>query len=99
MFLAGAIMGHGVRILIDTGAMHNIIDTNFAHLVGIMELRINMTILVGSGNEIADQGACFNMPLCINTETFQIDTFLVNLSIDVDIILATPWMANLGTIL
>lgn len=31
--------------------MHNIIDINFDCLVGLMECRINITILIGSGNE------------------------------------------------
>jgi hypothetical protein len=39
------------------------------------------------------------VPLHINTKTFKIHTFLVDLGIDIDIILGTPWMANIGSIL
>jgi hypothetical protein len=99
MFFACAILEHGVRILVDTGAMHNIIDNNFARLVGLMEHHINTMILIGSSNEIACRGACFNMPLHIDTKTFKTDTFLVDLGVDIDIVLGTPWMANLGSIL
>jgi len=50
MLLAGAILGEGVRILIDTGVTHNIIDINFAQLVCLMEHHINTRILVNSSN-------------------------------------------------
>lgn len=30
MFLVGSILGHGMLILVDTGAIHNILDINFA---------------------------------------------------------------------
>jgi hypothetical protein len=50
--------------------MHNIIDINFARLDGLMECRIDITILIGSSNETTCRGACFNKPLHIDTETF-----------------------------
>jgi hypothetical protein len=53
-----------------TPAMHNIIDINFARLDGLMECRIDITILIGSSNETTCRGACFNKPLHIDTETF-----------------------------
>ena len=64
-----------------------------------MERRINTTILVGSGNEIACRGACFNVPLRIDFETFQIDALLVDIGVDIAIILGTPWMTDLGNVL
>jgi hypothetical protein len=64
-----------------------------------MEHHINTMILIGSSNEIACRGACFNMPLHIDTKTFKTDTILVDLGVDIDIVLGTPWMANLGSIL
>jgi hypothetical protein len=99
MFFAGVVLEHGVRILVDTSAMHNIIDNNFARLVGLMEHHIDIVILIGSSNEITCRAACFNVPLHINTKTFKIHTFLVDLGIDIDIILGTPWMANISSIL
>jgi hypothetical protein len=99
MFLKSIVLGHYVRILVDTGNMHNIIDINFARLVGLMERRIDITILIGSNNETACREAYFNMPLHIATETFQIGAFLVDLGVDIDIVLGMPWMADLGSIL
>jgi hypothetical protein len=64
-----------------------------------MEHHIDTMILIGSSNEIACRGACFNVPLHIDTKTFKINTFLVNLGVDIDIILSTPWMPDLGSIL
>lgn len=39
------------------------------------------------------------MPLRIDSKTFQIDDLLVDLGVDVDVDLGTPWMADLGNIL
>ena len=99
MFLAGAVLTHNVHILVDTSATHNILDINFSWLAGLMEQCINTMILMHSDNEIAYWGACFNMPLQIDSETFQIDALLWDLGINVDIILGTPWMADLDNIL
>lgn len=43
MFSVGAILGQGVRILIDTGATYNVVNINFARLVGILECHIDAT--------------------------------------------------------
>ena len=57
MYLAGVVSSNGVHILVDTGATHNIIDINVAHLIGLQEQRIDTTILVGSGNEVPYRAA------------------------------------------
>lgn len=58
--LAGVVLGQGMHILVNTSATHNILNINFTQLASLMERRINM-IFVGSGNEIACRGACFNV--------------------------------------
>ena len=70
MYLAGAILGTGVHILVDTGATHNIIDINVARTIGLLEQRITTTILVGSGHKISCRAGAFSMPLRINAESF-----------------------------
>jgi hypothetical protein len=39
MYLAGVVLGIGAHILLDTGAMHNVININFARLMpsGILQ--------------------------------------------------------------
>jgi hypothetical protein len=53
-------------------------------------------VLIGSGTELACQGACFIVPLRINGRTFQIDAFLLPIGNNIDIILGPPWMKNVG---
>ena len=77
MLLAGAILGQGVQILVDTGATHNVIDSSSARTIGLGEHRITTTVLIGSGTELSCRGAYFTVPLRIDGETFQIDTFLI----------------------
>lgn len=67
MFLADVILGQGVRILIDTGATHNVNDINFARIMGIMERRINTTIIIGSGTKITCRSASYNVPYASTT--------------------------------
>lgn len=98
MLLAGILLGQGVRILIDSGASHNVIDINFSRLIKMMECWIHTMVLVGNGTKITCSSASFNVPLHIDTETFHIDTLLVDIGNDIDVILGTPWLANIGII-
>jgi hypothetical protein len=38
----------------------------------------------------------FSVPLCIDTDVFYIDAFLLDIENDIDIVLGTPWLAGLG---
>ena len=96
MYLAGAILGTGVHILVDIGATHNVIDINVARAIGLLEQRTHTTILLGSGNEVSCRAAAFSVPLCIDTESFQIGTFPFEIGNNIDVILGTPWLADLG---
>ena len=96
MFLAGAIVGTGVHILVDTGATHNVIDINVARPIGLLEQRINTTILIGSGHEISCRAGAFSVQLCIDVESFHVNAFLLDIGNNIDIALGTPWLASLG---
>jgi len=37
MYLTRVISRPGIHILVDTGATHNIIDINVAHIIGLLE--------------------------------------------------------------
>jgi hypothetical protein len=45
MCQAGAILGTGDHMLVDTGATHNFININFACIIGLMEQHINTSVL------------------------------------------------------
>ena len=98
MILHDILLGQHVRILVDSGATHNIIDINLAILTAVVEHRINTTVLVGNGTEIACTSATFNVPLRMDTKTFHIDALLLDIGNDIDIILGTPWLTNIGII-
>lgn len=53
MLLVRAILSKGIRILIDIGATHNVIDSNIACIIGLAECRITTTVLVGSDTKLA----------------------------------------------
>lgn len=92
MYLAGTTHETGLHILVDTGATPNIIDINAVRLIGLPEKCIDTTMLVGSGTEVSCHATAFGIPLRINEEIFDIIAFLL----DVDVILGTPLLANLG---
>lgn len=98
MFLDGIILGQWVRILIATGATHNIIVINFAKIRDMLERHINTAILVSNGTKITCRSASYSVPLRIDTETFHIDALLVDISNNIDVILSMPWMADIGSI-
>jgi hypothetical protein len=95
MFLTGVIAGMGVFILVDTGAMHNIIDINVARAIGLWEQRIDTTILIGSGTKVTCRAASLSTPLRIDNEVSTIDVFLLNIGKDINVVLGTPWSASL----
>jgi hypothetical protein len=45
MCQVGAILGTGDHMLVDTGAAHNFININFTRIIGLMEQRINTSVL------------------------------------------------------
>jgi hypothetical protein len=96
MYLAGVVSGTSVHILIDIGAMHNIININVARLIGLQEQHINTAILVGSRNEVPCRVAAFSVPLQIDADVFDLYAYLLDIGSDVDIILGTPWLVGLG---
>jgi hypothetical protein len=98
MYLEGVINGVGVLVLVDSGLTHNVIEINVAHSIGLREQRINTTILVGSGNEVTCYAASFNVPLRIDSDAFDIDAYLLNITYDFDVVLGTPWLASLGRV-
>jgi hypothetical protein len=63
-----------------------------------MERHISIAVLVGNGTEINNTSVSFNVPVSINTEEFHSDALLLDMGNDVDIILGTPWLANMGII-
>jgi hypothetical protein len=63
-----------------------------------MECHISTTVLVGNGIEINNTSTSFNVPVSINTEEFHSDALLLDMGNAVDIILGTPWLANMGII-
>ena len=44
------------------------------------------------------QAASFSVPLHIDAETFQSDAILLDIGNNSDVILRTPWLANIGRI-
>lgn len=61
-----------------------------------MERRIHTTVLVGNEMEIACTSASFNVPPHIDTEIFHINALLLDICNDFDIILGTPWLADIN---
>jgi hypothetical protein len=98
MYLEGIMNGTDVLVLVDSDSTHNVIDISIARTIGLREQRIDTTILVGSGNSVPCRGASFNVPLRIGSDIFDIDTFLLDVGNDIDIILGTPWLATLGRV-
>lgn len=98
MYLEAVINRTRVIALVDSGATHNITDINVARAIGLNEQRIDTTILVGSGNEVSCRRACFNVPLRIASDIFDVNAFLMDIGNDIDVILGAPWLAGLGRI-
>jgi len=90
----GTIAHHYVIILIDSGSMHNFVQSQAAKF---LNLPSTLCVMVGNGSTLDFDTSCPQIPIDIQGHTFTIDLFSLPLS-GADIVFKVQWLKLLGPI-
>ncbi|OMO73136.1 reverse transcriptase [Corchorus capsularis] len=99
MKLTGWLKGHQVRILIDSGSTHNLIQPRLAkHLGLLLEPAPPFSVLVGNGEKLHCFGKIPTIAVELQGHQFDLDLYVLDVW-GAEIILGVQWLATLGPVL
>lgn len=90
------IVGHEVSVLIDSGSSHNILQSRVASFLNISTTPIEtVKVMVGNGALFECNGFCPEIPLVIQSYTFQVPFYLFPIQ-GADVVLGVQWLQFVG---
>ncbi|XP_058734110.1 uncharacterized protein LOC131605817 [Vicia villosa] len=96
MKFQGSIQGVEVLILVDSGVTHNFISQKLVHQMDWpVETTPQMTVKLGNGFQVATQGVCKEMEVCIGEFKLRPEMHLFELG-GIDVVLGIEWLKTLG---
>jgi hypothetical protein len=85
--------------LLNSGSMHNFIDTDETRRAGLqLAPHGDMRMAVANGDRVTSPGCCRDMTITIGSEAFVIDCYGLTLG-TYDMVLGVQWLESLGPIL
>nr|KYP36817.1 Transposon Ty3-I Gag-Pol polyprotein [Cajanus cajan] len=92
----GSIHHLNVRVLIDTGSSHNILQPRLAsHLQLPITPIPHFSVMVGNGQHIACTGLCEQVPIILHGHSFSVPFYLMSIE-GADAVLGIDWLRTLG---
>jgi hypothetical protein len=99
MHLGVSLANTSVRALVDSGSTHCFVAKDTARRLGLAPvLRPGLSVAIANGDHVPCDGVCTNVPICIDTECFDIDVFVIALE-GYEMVLGCQWLRTLGPIL
>jgi hypothetical protein len=99
MHMGVSLANTSVRALVDSGSTHCFVAKDTARRLGLAPvLRPGMSVAIANGDHVPCDGVCTNVPICIDTECFDIDVFVIALE-GYEMVLGCQWLRTLGPIL
>ncbi|MCI07756.1 RNA-directed DNA polymerase (Reverse transcriptase), partial [Trifolium medium] len=96
MKFQGTIHGVEVLILVDSGATHNFISQKLVHHMDWpVETTAQMNVKLGNGLQVATQGVCRKVEMCIGDFKLKPEMHLFELG-GIDVVLGIEWLKTLG---
>ncbi|KAL0438992.1 UNVERIFIED_CONTAM: Retrovirus-related Pol polyprotein from transposon.6 [Sesamum latifolium] len=97
--LMGRINEHTITMFIDSGSLHNIVQSPVAEFLGLpISPMTSFPILVGNGDSLHCSGMCSNVLLNLQTHSFSIELYVIPI-FGADVMLGVQWLATLGPFL
>ncbi|CAI9294236.1 unnamed protein product [Lactuca saligna] len=94
--ITGHIANKPVKVLIDCGSTHNIVQPRVASLLNLDTQPVQpFSVMVGNGQHIQCQGFCPNVHLQLPHSRFQVPIFILPVE-GADVILGITWLSTLG---
>jgi hypothetical protein len=91
--------GATLHILLDSGSMHNFIDTAAAERAGVqLQCSTELRVAVANGDRLSSFGRCTNLAITIADEEFHITSYGLSLG-SFDMVLGVQWLESLGAVL
>jgi len=98
MMLQVSIGGAHLRALVDTGSTHTFVHSALVQCLGLaVTPRAGLNVMVANGDKVRSPGVCLATLVTIDTETFSIDCFALDLG-GFDLVLGVQWLRTLGPI-
>lgn len=98
MQIWGEILGHNLRVLIDSGSTHCFVDTLTANKLGLtIATRPPLHVSVANGGQLRCSGVSRNVQIVLGSANFTVDLFLIPLG-EFGVVLGVNWLCTLGTI-
>ncbi|OMP04936.1 Aspartic peptidase [Corchorus olitorius] len=99
MKMTGSLMGHKVRVLIDSGSTHNLIQPRVAKLLGLRLVPAPpFSVVVGNGERLHCTGKVPSITIGLQSHNFTLDLFLLDIW-GADVVLGVQWLAQIGPFL
>jgi hypothetical protein len=99
MKFQGMIHGVEVLVLVDSGATHNFISQKLVHQMDWpVEPTAQMKVKLGNGFQIATQGVCRRLEICVGDLKINPEMHLFELG-GIDVVLGIEWLKTLGDII
>lgn len=99
MRVSGAVNGHKIHILVDSGSTHNFIDTFTVKKLNCqVSSSPTMTVVVANGNIIQCNQVCAGLTWKMQGQQFQADLLVLPLE-GCQMVLGIQWLIQLGPIL
>ncbi|MCI12288.1 transposon Tf2-1 polyprotein, partial [Trifolium medium] len=96
MKFQGSINGVEVLILVDSGATHNFISQKLVHQMDwAVDITPQLNVKLGNGVQIATQGVCRGLEVCIGNFKIEPMMHLFDLGC-IDVVLGIEWLKTLG---
>ncbi|MCH81241.1 Ty3/gypsy retrotransposon protein, partial [Trifolium medium] len=96
MKFQGSINGVEVLILVDSGATHNFISQKLVHQMDWdVDITPQLNVKLGNGVQIATQGVCRGLEVCIGDFKIEPMMHLFDLG-GIDVVLGMEWLKTLG---
>ncbi|XP_057444361.1 uncharacterized protein LOC130736560 [Lotus japonicus] len=92
----GTVLGHNVRVLVDTGSTHNVIPPRIAAFLRLPVQPIpSFSIMVGNGAYLTCSGLVSDIPLMIKGHIFRVPFHIMEIQ-GADLVLGLEWLRTLG---
>ncbi|OMP05180.1 reverse transcriptase [Corchorus capsularis] len=96
MKMTGWLMGHKVRVLIDSGSTHNLIQPRIAKQLGLrLEPAPPFSVMVGNGDRLLCSGKVPSISIGLEGHDFTLDLFLLDIW-GADVVLGVQWLVQIG---
>lgn len=98
LLMQGAVKGHNLNVIIDSGSTHNFIQDSVAYRLGVgLQSLQEFKVFISSGEYLLCQEVCRQVPLTIQEVTMIEDLYVLTME-GANVVLGIQWLETLGAV-